>query len=114
MKEVKAASSKDRISQEDELRNYWRDRDTDGNTAFEYVQPRGLRDTINPEIVSSISSKIFEGKPLAFDEYHIAIALNLLITELPYKKFFMTRWHENKTHMGYGPRCELCGRESKE
>lgn len=54
------------------------------------------------QITSYVAMQIMRGFPLTFEEYHIAIANRLLLTELPYEKFYKTRWYENKDKRGYG------------
>jgi hypothetical protein len=56
------------------------------------------------------------GFPLSFGEYHVAIAVGVLLAaDVPYEAFFRTRWHETATHRGYGPsrHCSRCRLECK-
>jgi hypothetical protein len=65
---------------------------------------------------SRVQERITNGLPLSFTEYHLAIALGYLITELPYVEFFTTRWHETRGHRAYGQggpqKCNECKYEA--
>ena len=57
---------------------------------------------------------IFNGNPLSFEEWHIAVGCGFILTDLDYITFYHTRWHETPTHRAYGSReeCSTCKRES--
>ena len=63
-----------------------------------------------------IGEAIFRGAPLTFQEFYIAVAMGFLITELPYEKFYRTRWHETNGHRSYSERsvCYRCVKERAE
>lgn len=106
-------------SPEKRLSNYWKEKNGLEYSDFDGIignAPRGLtRGTglnINimgepnspirfAEITGEISNFIWKGFPLSFQEYHIAIALGLLLTELPYEEFYTTCWFENEIEHGY-------------
>lgn len=52
--------------------------------------------------VNKVADYIAMGLPLSWREFHIAIGLGYLITELPYEEFYKTRWAEDADGRGYG------------
>lgn len=103
------------------LREYWRGKlkanKCDGDTLFADVRAGITDDLARSEFVVDIRERIFLGKPLSFAQYHVAIAMRYLITELSYETFFKTRWHETDHHMAYGSGgrvCDSCVHEKKE
>ncbi len=52
--------------------------------------------------VAYVAGWIFDGYALSRAEFHLAVAVGLLLTDLPYVRFYKTRWFEDKHHRGYG------------
>lgn len=118
------AKAKPKISTpEEKLANHWRQRanlkwsDFD---AFTGRKPPRDADVGPARMVTEVNLKngvvtfeaamrelcllIWNGFPLSFFEYHLAVALHLLLADgIPYEDFYVHRWHETAASRGYGP-----------
>ncbi len=67
------------------------------------------------QLASHLAHMVARGFPLSYFEYHIAVALGFLLSQLDYEYYYRHHWHETTDHQGYMSRaeCPTCHKVSK-
>ena len=99
------------LTPEHELAAYWRKKARLDTSDFDSLTPIPLTDDRTvAQVKHELARRIFAALPLTEEEYSLALAFKFLLTEVPYKVFFMTHWHESLEHRAYKnlQDCEFC------